>query len=233
VTAETPIDVVAIDANAELAADDTFTLALLPEAEGAPGTAADAPVGDITGLVLSTHLPALAFEDFAGGERNGADAAIRSGDDVSALARERAIVVSALLDRLAVAPPASGAGIGHDVGELVRCLDADASDEAAGADALIGHSRDVVVAYLGALAAPIATSTALTRRLHRRDAGARVGGGRRRDAVPHGSWHARRAVSGDRADAVRAGSEWVERFVNDLGLAPEEQNPNAKIKIKL
>jgi hypothetical protein len=39
-------------------------------------------------------------------------------------------------------------------------------------------------------------------------------------------------AGGAHADAVRGGA-WVERFVNELGLAPEDQNPNAKIKIKI
>ena len=235
VTAETPIDVLAVDAGAELAAGNTFTLVLVPEAADAPGTGPEVrhPAGgEVAGLALSMHLPALAFEDFAGGDRNGADAAIRSGDDVGALAGERAIVVSALLDRPAPAPAPSGAAIGDDVDELVRCLDGDAGDDAAGAAALIGYSRDVVIAYLAALAAPFATSTAPTRRPHRR-AGARPGGDLRREVVPDASWYASRVAFGGRADAGRAGGAWVERFVNDLGLAPEDQNPNAKIKVKL
>ena len=235
VTAATPIDVLAADASAELAAEDTFTLALLPDAAEAGGAdvhrAADA---DLAGLALSTHLPALAFETFAPGDRDGPDAPIRSGDDVGALVGERAIVGSGLLDRAVFAPPAAAdPGIEHDVRELVRCLDADAAGEPAGADALIGDSRQVVIAYLGALAAPIAASAGLAHPLRRRDAGAHLRSDRLRQIVPDASRYASRAAFGAQADAVRGGGAWVERFVNDLGLAPEDQDPNAKIKIKL
>ena len=235
VTAATPIDVLAADASAELAADDTFTLALLPDVAGAGGTdvhhAAD---GDLAGLALSTHLPALAFETFAVGDRDGPDAPIRSGDDVGALVGERAIVGSGLLDRAAFAPPAAAdPAIGHDVRELVRCLDADAAGDEASADALIGDSRQVVIAYLGALAAPIAASAGLAHPLRRRDAGAHLRGDRLRQVVPNASRYAGRAAFGAHADAVRGGGAWVERFVNDLGLAAEDENPNAKIKIKV
>ena len=235
VTAATPIDVLAADASAELAADDTFTLAFLPDAAGAGGTdvhhAAD---GDLAGLALSTHLPALAFETFAVGDRDGPDGPIRSGDDVDALVGERAIVGSGLLDRAAFAPPAAAdPAIGHDVRELVRCLDANAAGGEASAHALIGDSRQVVIAYLGALAAPIAASAGLAHPLRRRDAGAHLRGDRLRQVVPNASRYAGRASFGGHADEVRGGGAWVERFVNDLGLAAEDENPNAKIKIKV
>ena len=239
VTAETPIDLLIPDATAERAADDTFTLALLlaaADASGAEAGGADAPYatdGEVTGLALSTHLPALAFEYFTGADRDGLDAAIRSGDDVGALVGERTIVVSGLLGRAVLAPAAApGAATGHDVSELVHCLDADATDDAVSADALIGDSREVVIAYLGALAGPIAMSAGLTHSLRRRSAGARAGGDRLREGVPNASGYASRAAFGGHADAVHGGA-WIERFVNDLGLAPEDRNPNANIKIKL
>ena len=89
------------------------------------------------------------------------------------------------------------------------------------------------MAYLGALAAPIAASAGLTQHVRRRDAGVRVGGDRRREAAPGTTGYASRAELGGHRDAFRSGGGWAEKFVNDLGLAPEDQNPNAKIKIKL
>ena len=222
VTAATPIDVASTDADADLEADATFTLAVLSDAAPAlrDGVdAIDAPDGGLSGLALSTHLPALAFEYFVGG---GRDAAIRSGDSVAALVGEPVIAVSGLLDPAAVAPLASAHG--HDVTDLVDCLDEDAGDGQVepSADLPIGDSREVVIAYLGALAAPIAGSAGLTRVFR--------GGDRLRGAAPG---QASRAALDGRSDAVRGGGSWAERFVNDLGVAAEDPNPNAKIKIKL
>ena len=222
VTAATPIDVARTDTDADLEAGATFSLAVLSDAAPAlrDGVdAIDAPDGGLSGLALSTHLPALAFEYFVGG---GRDAAIRSGDSVAALVGEPVIAVSGLLDPAAVAPLASAHG--HDVTDLVDCLDEDASDAQVepSADLPIGDSREVVIAYLGALAAPIAGSAGLTRAF--RD------GDRLRGAAPG---QASRAALDGRADAVRGGGSWAERFVNDLGVAAEDPNPNAKIKIKL
>jgi hypothetical protein len=244
VTAATPIDVTSAEATTDLGAADTFTLAALADAHGAaPDGAAlhDAAASDFAGLALSTHLPALAFEVLVGGaDRDRPQDAIRSGDDVDALVGARAIAVFGLLDPAVLAPAAApGRASGHDVGELVRCLDdvtagAGSTDAAvaASAEVAIGDSRQVVMAYLGALAAPIAVSAGLTQHVRRRDAGARVVGDRRRAAAP-GTGYASRAEFGGHRDAFRSGGGWAERFVNDLGLAPEDQNPNAKIKIKL
>ena len=126
VTAATPIDVTNADATAELAAADTFTLAVLSAAADAVGAAPegagfrDASDGGVAGLALSTDLPALEFEVVV-----GAQDAIGSGDDVGALAGAHAIAVSGLLDPAVLAPAAAPGGTsGHDVGELValsRC----------------------------------------------------------------------------------------------------------------
>jgi hypothetical protein len=232
VTAATPIDVTSADATAELAAADTFTLAAPSDAAAAHRTDAhDASDGGFAGLALSTHLPALEFEVVVGPQE-----AIGSGDDVDALVGAHVIAVSGVLDPAALAPAAApGRASGHDVGELVRCLDADVSDGAiaASAEVAIGDSRQVVMAYLGALAAPIAASAGLTPHVPRRDAGARVAGDRRRVAAPCTTGYASRAELGGHRDAFRSGGDWAEKFVNDLGLAPEDQNPNAKIKIKI
>ena len=139
VTAATPIDVTSAEATAGFDATDTFTLAVLPDAAAAHGAAPegvdlhDASADGFAGLALSTHLPALEFEvRVDGADHDRPQDAIRSGDDVNALVGVRAIAVSALLDPAVLAPAAaSGRASGHDVGELVRCLD----DAAAGADA--------------------------------------------------------------------------------------------------
>ena len=105
---------------------------------------------------------------------------------------------------------------------------------AATAEVAIGDSRQVVMAYLGALAAPIAASAGLTPHARRRNAGGWVGGERRREAAPDAATgYASRAELGGHRDAFRSGGAWAEKFVNELGLAAEDQNPNAKIKIKL
>ena len=248
VTAATPIDVTSAEATAGFDATDTFTLAVLPDAADAHGAAPegvdlhDVSADGFAGLALSTDLPALEFEVHVGGaDRDRPQDAIRSGDDVDALVGVRAIAVSALLDPAVLAPAAASArASGHDVGELVRCLDdvtasgdATTGAVAAGAEVAIGDSRQVVMAYLGALAAPIAASAGLTQHVRRRDAGVRVGGDRRREAAPGTTGYASRAELGGHRDAFRSGGGWAEKFVNDLGLAPEDQNPNAKIKIKL
>lgn len=87
----------------------------------------------------------------------------------------------------------------------------------------VNDLRDGAIACLGALAAPLAASAGLPRDARRRDGDDRA---RRAGAGPAG-----RTAFG--ADAVRAGGAWAERFVNELGLAPEDAHPNAKIKLKI
>ena len=206
VTAATPIDVASADAAAEPGAE-TFTLAALADAAAARGADHDeAPGSD--GLALSTDLPPLAFEYLVGeADRERAEAAIRSGDDAHALARADAIEVSGLLDTAVPAPGAIAARV----------------------DDPVGDSRQVVMAYLGALAAPIAASAGLPPSAR----GVPARGGRGRTIVPGATGFASRAEFGAHRDAFRSGGNWAEKFVNELGLAAEEQNPNAKIKIKL
>jgi hypothetical protein len=89
------------------------------------------------------------------------------------------------------------------------------------------------MAYLGALAAPIAASAGLPPGARRRDGGVPASGDRRRATIPGATGYASRVEFGAHRDAFRGGGNWAEKFVNELGLAAEEQNPNAKIKIKL
>jgi len=212
VTAATPIDVASADAAAEPAGAEAFTL---------DGTASAADRRDIhrhddapgdAGLALSTDLPPLAFEYLVGEADDARADAIRSGDDVRALVRADAIVLSALLDAAVV--PAAGAA-------AVR------------GDEPIGDSRQVVMAYLGALAAPIAASAGLPPAARRRDGGAAGRGDRRGTALPGATGYARGVEFGAHRGAFRSGGSWVGKFVNEPGLAPEDENPNAKIKIKL
>jgi hypothetical protein len=88
------------------------------------------------------------------------------------------------------------------------------------AAAPVGESREAVIAYIGTFVAPIAASTGLARAAHRDD---------RRP----GATRSAARVAFVHRDAFRGGGEWAETFVNELGVAPDDQDPNAKIKIKL
>jgi hypothetical protein len=228
VTAARAIDFSASEATVEAGAGETFTLAAPADAADAPVD--DAPAGGLAGLALSTDLSPLAFEHRVGGGASVADA-IRSADEAGVPVTAGAIAVSGLLDPAPVALPAD-TGSEHDISDLVRCLDAEAVDGRVANrpdEASIGDSREVVIAYLGALFAPMVASTGLMRDGRHREGGDRAE--RRRGSAPSASGHAGRAPFG--ADAVRAGGAWAERFVNDLRVAPEDVNPNAKIKLKL
>jgi hypothetical protein len=228
VTPATAIDFSTPEAPVEAGARETFTLAAPADAGDTPVD--DAPAGGLAGLALSTDLPPLAFEHRVGGDASAADA-IRSTDEAGVPVTAGAIAVSGLLDPAPVALPAD-TGSEHDISDLVRCLDAEVVDGRVvnrRDEASICDSREVVIAYLGALFAPMAASTGLIRDGRYREGGDRAE--RRRRSAPRASGHAGRAPFG--ADAIRAGGAWAERFVNDLGQAPEDVNPNAKIKLKL
>jgi hypothetical protein len=157
---------------------------------------ADAGVG---GPAPATDLPPLEFEMLVGAP-GLLDAPIRSDDGVEAFAGERAIGAGGLLDR-AVRVPAGAPGSGS-------------------ADVSMDASREVVLAYVGALASPIAASAGLTRN------------GRRWDRLPGAVRYASLTATA-RRDAFRGGGGWADAFVNELGVAPDDQQPNAKIKTKL
>ena len=208
VTPVAPVDVTGFDQPDEPGAADTFSLAVLP----------DAPDGDLAGLALSTELPPLAFESsVVVGHREGTSGAIRSGDDVDSFAAEGTITVSGLLDRSGLRRIRPGRR------RRARALP---RRRVRRADVPLGDSRAVVMAYLSALAAPIAANAGPTGHPRRRDA--RAWAGVARASAPG---YATRAAFV--ANAVRGAGTWAERFVNDLGLAPEDPNPNAKIKLKL
>jgi hypothetical protein len=228
VTAATAIDFSAVEVALEAADGETLTRPAAAEGVDAPRAAGTAltPAGGIAGLALSLDPPPIALRYLVGDDARDADA-IRSADQAGAPVTAGAIAVSGVLDPARIPP--GDPGREHDVDELVRCLERGVADGAVAGradEASIGASGEVVIAYLGGLAAPIAASAGLTREGGRRGRGEHL-----RGSAPNGAARASRAAFGE--DAVRAGGAWTERFVNELGLAPEDANPNARIKLKV
>lgn len=225
-TAITPvasIDVTNVDAAAARDGADTFTLA---DPSGAPddATFGDAAFGDSPdaggirhgGIVLSMQLPPLRFEVRVGGaDPVGMGGVIRVGDVAETLAHAHDFAESGLLD---------SSGSAGERRNTARDRDARAAPEQ-------DDSRAVLAAYLGVLAAPIAATFGLTREL-----GAGVAGGRRHafgGSLANVPWLVSRVQTDGRPATCRGGGTWIGDFVNGFSLYPDEQNPNAKIRIKL
>ena len=188
VTAATPIDVLAADASAELAADDTFTLAVLPDAAEAGG--ADSPPT----RPMATSPGSRCRRTSRRWRSRPSPSAIATGrtrrsDPATTSVRWSASVRSSVPDcsiGAVFAPPAAA-----DPGDRARRARARALSRRRrgrgrrrAPTRLIGDSRQVVIAYLGALAAPIAASAGLAHPLRRRDAGAHLRSDRLRQVVP-------------------------------------------------